>query len=71
MFSDILRAFGIIGGWGIMAWGVLFLLSMLGMGVESSSEAGIISFGVVAFVTSVTMEVRDWCRFNRLVVEKR
>jgi|DEB0MinimDraft_6_1074348.scaffolds.fasta_scaffold163680_2 hypothetical protein len=71
MFSDILRAFGIIGGWAFMAWLSLFLLSMLGMGVESSSEAGIISFGVVAFVTSVTMEIRDWLRLNRVVVEKR
>ena len=71
MFTVILQAFGIIAAWAAMAWGGLFVLSMLGMEIPDSSLTGIVASGVVAFVTSVTMEVRDWCRFNRLVIEKK
>jgi len=71
MFKVICQTVGIVGCWAAMAWVSLFILSTLGVEVESSNETGIITVAVVVFVTSVTMEVRDWCRFNRLVVEKK
>ena len=71
MFTVILQAFGIIAAWAAMAWGGLFVLSMLGMEIPDSSLTGIVAFGVVAFATSLGMEVYDWFRFNRVVIVDR
>lgn len=71
MFKVIFQCVGIIGAWAAGAWLSLFLLSLAGVGVPDSSLTGIVAFGVVAFATSLGMEVYDWCRFNRLVVEKK
>jgi|DEB0MinimDraft_6_1074348.scaffolds.fasta_scaffold609827_1 hypothetical protein len=68
MFKVILQTVGIIGAWGAGAWGGLFILSVLGIKIPDSSLTGILAFGLVAFATSLGMEVYDWCRLN---VEKR
>ena len=71
MFKVIFQVIGIVGAWGLTAWLSLILLPVFGVEVESSNETGILAFGLVAFATSLGMEVYDWCRFNRLVVEKK
>lgn len=71
MFKVIFQCVGIIGAWAAGAWLSLFLLSLGGVGVPDTSMSGIVAFGAVAFATSLGMEVRDWMRFNRIIVTKR
>ena len=71
MFKVMCQCVGIVGCWAGMAWLSLFLLSLAGVGVPDSSVTGILAVAVVAIVTSLIMEIRDWLRFNRLVVEKK
>ena len=71
MFKMVFQTAGIVGAWGVSAWIGLALFSMFGVEIPDSNVTGILAVAAVAFLTSVTMEIRDWCRFNRLVVEKR
>ena len=72
MFKVMCQCVGIVGCWAGMAWLSLFLLSLAGVEVSDSSVTGILAVAVVAIVTSLIMEIRDWLRFNRvIVVEKK
>jgi len=68
MFRVIFQVIGIVGAWGLTAWLSLILLPVLGVEIPDSSVTGILAVAVVAIVTSLIMEIRDWLRFNRLIV---